>query len=73
MIHKDSIVAAITKDGAAEFSNISRRFPSLHDRRKLLIRLYESVVLSVTPAAHQGSCLMTVALNGAAKISNKGA
>jgi len=30
-------------------------------------------VLTVTPAARQGSCLMIVALNGAANISDRGA
>ena len=32
----------------------------------------ERGLLTATPAARQGSCLMTVALNGAANISNRG-
>jgi len=37
-----------------------------------LRREAERGLLTVTPAALQGSCLMTVALNGAANISNRG-
>ena len=33
----------------------------------------ERGLLTVTPRARQGSCLMTMALNGAANISNRGA
>ncbi len=38
-----------------------------------LLRQAGRGLLTVTPAACQGSCLMTVALNGAANISNSGA